>query len=312
MSRAQDILAALRLLPSPLVGTAVYSLARDAADREDKAIARALRAEGRASHADETTAAAYRAHAALVHDVYNMMVERDAANEQIAKMALRIEQLEEVERNGLADDERATFNAEILHNVRATLGAVGDIGTCERARFVVDEWSAATRERNDLRTRCADLAKKSTDQGLLILALEQSERDAARVIAELNGQIESMRLHNARLVAGIAVAAAEPVKVAEVCAWCLGSVGESYFGVYLKEPEFGGSENEPWIPVCVADGRAAYHPSSHDIRARVATRAASCASRRTSADPLAKACETCMAPVGAACDLTAYQNEAAS
>ncbi len=181
----------------------------------------------------------------------NAQADRDA--QTICDMTKRIEQLEEIERNGLADDE-----------------------VYARSR---EEHEEAKRERDELR-----------------------------------GQVESMTLHNARFAAGASAAVAEinalrvrireletqldaaadkdppaAASLVEPCAWCLGPSDEGMFA--------DGGET---MALCVDHYENSF-PEVSDIRARVATRAASCESRRDSADPHAKACETCGAFVGRTC-----------
>jgi hypothetical protein len=80
----------------------------------------------------------------------------------------------------------------------------------------------------------------------------------------------------------------EPASPAVLCAWCLGDIDDSTYCM------------DNTHPVC---GEHAFSevPNYLEVKARVAARAASCPSRRTSADPLAVVCIHCPAAQGEPC-----------
>ena len=145
--------------------------------------------------------------------------------------------------------------------------------------------------RDDVTAKLADMEKardvwrnKATD----------SAEQVATLYAEAN--IARTRIHELETLLDAkadVVAKVEPVAAVEVtCAWCLGDSGGECV-VHAGN----GAERTPLCAACWCLDAV----NVNTIIARVATRAASCESRRTSADPLNVQCPHCFAAIGEAC-----------
>jgi hypothetical protein len=134
-------------------------------------------------------------------------------------------------------------------------------------RHAADSLEALTSERDALKRRCDRLTK---DNGELSTKL-----------AQLRARVDAMdrERHDHRCPP-------VPVETTEPCAWCLGKSENHYDGA-------------PLCCLCIHENTF----TLGDVFARVATRAASCPTRRTSPDPLAVACTLgCLAEIGEPCD----------
>ncbi len=275
------------------IGAAVIHAAREESARADAAELNEARAIGERDEARRNAD-----HEAWTNVHLNAAAQEDGA--RIELLIREVETLRSEAMSALAEDS----NGRDRINLEA---ATVDLG---RAEIRIGQLE---RERDELQRRCGDLAAKSTDQGAMILALESSEVNAAREIGTLqransaletelavarkqrDGHREASRETQADLDAARAELAAlkggevAPVD-AEKCAWCLGPADDHIVDNY----------GQTTTPIC---GRCWSLPTVtvRDVRDRVVTRAASCASRRKVANPIDAACPTCFAPVGDAC-----------
>lgn len=117
MSSATDLLALLRILPSPLVGAAVYSLARDVATESDNALRHLHRAQGRTFELREQLTAAHRDLEEAHNDLGHVL---DAK----AKAEHEIETLRSEAASALADDETQALAESGRADLRVILADV--------------------------------------------------------------------------------------------------------------------------------------------------------------------------------------------
>lgn len=205
-----------------------------------------------------------------------------------------------VVRAALAESNRA--DAAELNEARTT-------GRLEEARRNASkEWECAEGWRLTL-IREADRVRELEHE------IDTTRSELACAVADnahLVGEIERAAIAHATLIGQVNVArarireldpTADEVPAVESCAWCLGQVDDvDGFSTWTGAP----GDSRTWTHLC---REHANEPPTRAVRERVATRAASCPSRRTSPDPLAIACSTCGAHVWQTCaDRAAYLN----
>lgn len=306
-------IAILRTLAAPLLGhlgSAVLRASVAESDRADAAELNEARAQG-----------AFEASKHYSEYLLAELTESREAAWEAGKRALRLESEVETLRSELssaaADDEHYPFVREALANM-----------TVERDDLVADVNKARARIR-ELEDQCGTMAdahvKITAERGRAFeIALESKKEAAAEKMARKSAEDQlaaskadaadmrkTLRESEGRERCGscqmcakcgteivevdIAVPAFVHVdcpKVAPVptCDWCL---------TKLSEPLPGG-ETLNLCDFCMDDESFGWD----NVRARVATRAVSCVSRRTSADPLTIRCPVCEAPIGVLCEGT--------
>jgi hypothetical protein len=227
-----------------------------------------------------------------------------------ARAEREIETMRSVLNDCGADNDRLTGEIEHVKRANVTMSAAVDDERDIREKCQRRAAEAESRARNlgsDLTNRNRVIVEHEATIGKLLVERDHAQkhrydiRDAAK---ETQADLDAARAEIVRLggAAYFAADTARPVKPTPSCAWCL----LPSEGTYATTDAWG----DP-LPLCGKDWHDPVESNTANIRARVATRAASCAERRDSADPEAKACTNCMAPAGKPCDLEAYKNETA-
>jgi hypothetical protein len=206
----------------------------------------------------------------------------------------------------------------------------------ERARVLADLLKVATGERDEARRLMADMDQRRVENAVsmarlsdhLIAAADelkltakerdgymraltasddllgkvQRERDTAETQRDA-AELRALNLQRELDALRKSVESSVPTMLDEVgavetpCAWCLRGVGVGKEW-WLRATE---QRDDPRLPVCASCVANSYI-SGTAVRARVAARAASCPTRRTSPDPLAVECALgCGAPAGVPC-----------
>jgi hypothetical protein len=211
--------------------------------------------------------------AELQRDLRTAQSDAEEASGHVVTLSAEVDRLRKIEADALADDDVATYEREAAHNVKA--------------------------ERDELQRRCDALTKRAQALASDLLQMEAAkdravadssdrwQRTRAALAAETARADAAEQWRAAHQVALDGLAGREPAEVApaaEVCAWCLGSA-ELEYSTTVQD---GGTE---LLRLCHRDWYDTRTSTTAAIRARVATRAASCPARRHSPDPLAIACD---------------------
>lgn len=232
----------------------------------------------------------------------------NATDIDTARAEIRVGQLErerdELQRRLEVRGERANEDGALILALQSSeINAAREIVSLQRVNSELETQRDAHRS-----ALVAMTAER--DSALAHAAVTQEERDYARRHLDASHAAgkeaqEDIDAAWARIrgLESRGVVESKPEPAVNGCAWCLSDVGDCNMAI-------NGLSVGERLRLCRTDAMNIY-PGCDHVRARVAARAASCPSRRTSPDPLAIACPECLLLAGEECDGLGFKRSVA-